>query len=55
MKCPTPCIRCGRLVELHRLKHAPYCRCRVEDNCCNLVCNRCFKKLEKMKIGKGEE
>ena len=43
MKCPVRCIRCGRLTELHKLRHGPDCKCRPWETCANLICQRCYK------------
>jgi hypothetical protein len=55
MKCPCSCIRCGRLIELDRLKHAPYCRCDPYGSCANLVCPKCYMELEKQGDGVEED
>ena len=46
MKCPTPCYFCGRLRELHSLRHDPICRSCGGGRCRRLACEKCFRIRE---------
>ena len=46
MKCPTPCMRCERIRELHKLIHPNNCSCRLWETCSNLVCEKCIQAVE---------
>lgn len=49
MKCPTPCYRCGEIVELDGLHFNTGigdCNCGVDESCTHGICDECFNEDE---------
>jgi hypothetical protein len=46
MEEPTPCARCGELIELRYLRHDPDCGCDPFGSCGNLICPDCHNDIQ---------